>query len=79
MTSPFRFRFRVPEDAAPGATRLRVVTYTCQSCFRESTGWARLDPCAEVSDMTTADLSVLILPAPPGRAGVKRFRVFRVF
>ena len=72
MTSPFRFNFRVPADAAPGPTRLRVGTYTCQGCFRESTGWSRLNPCHQGEDGTAADLAVQILPPTATPTGVQR-------
>eukprot|EP01043_Picozoa_sp_COSAG02_P006575 COSAG02_NODE_188_length_30307_cov_341.858746_14_plen_411_part_00 len=64
MTSPFKFRFRVPADAVPGVTRLRVGTYVCQSCFREVGDWKRLNPCHGGEDSTMADLAVRIVSPP---------------
>lgn len=69
MTGPFQFRFRVPADAAPGMTRLRVGTYECQRCFREAGDWERLNPCHDGADSTMADLAVRIIPAQ--NAGVR--------
>jgi hypothetical protein len=69
MTAPFKFRFRVPADAVPGVTRLRVGTYACQSCFREVGNWERLSPCHDGEDSTMADLAVRIV-APYNTLGV---------
>ena len=44
---PFVFRFRVPADARPGLTRLRVGAAECQSCFRGEC--ERFDPWGEPS------------------------------
>ena len=71
MTSPFRFNFRVPTDATPGPTRLRIGTYTCQGCFRKSTEWSRLNPCRQGEDGTAADLAVQILPPAVTPGGVQ--------
>ena len=62
MGNPFTFHFRVPVDSAPGASRLRVVTYRCQACFREES--LHLNPCIAGEDNTVADLAVQIKPRP---------------
>lgn len=71
MGRPFTFHFRVPADSVRGPTRLRLVTYSCQSCFRDES--LRLNPCHSAEDVTVLDLAVRIeAPAatlPHGAAG----------
>jgi hypothetical protein len=55
MGNPFIFHFRVPADAVPGASRLRVVTYRCQ--VRKPTDGA-LSPCRPVIILDLMRLTV---------------------